>query len=83
MAVHSLTSAAHHALAGIDDAVRQVEEVAQHVAAGISTEPESSAVDPLSQLARLPGLKNQVAASARVVSATEEMFEALGSLLRK
>ena len=83
MAVHSLSSAAQHALAGIDDAVRQVDEVAHRVAAGVSSAPESSEVDSLGQLARLPGLKNQVAANARVISTTEQMFDALGSLLRK
>jgi len=83
MSINALTSASHSALNGLRDVARQVEDVATNVAAGISSEPGSSASESLGEIAKLPGLKMQAKANAAVLSTVDDLFSELSSVLRK
>jgi len=79
MIVGSLSSAASTALNGLGHVVRQVEQTAERVAAGISDETGTSFSDGLSDVARLPLLKHQARANAVVINTAMEL---LGDLMR-
>lgn len=83
MNIGSLSSAASTALNGLGNVVRRVEEVAEHVAAGISDEAGSSFSDGLSEIARLPLLKHQAQANALVINTAEELLGDLARMPRK
>lgn len=82
MQVLSLSSAAHTALNGLGQVVRQVEEVAEKVAAGRVDEPGTSFAGNLDDIARLSELRLQARADAEVFSTVEQLFAELSSMPR-
>jgi len=83
MKVGSLSSAANTSLHAINEISREVEKVAEHVAAGISLDGHNNGADPIGQLARLPMLRQQMGANINVFSTVESLFSDLGSLSRR
>jgi hypothetical protein len=83
MNIGSLSSAATTALNGLGHAIRQVEETAEHVAAGVADPNGASFSDGLSEIARLPLLKHQARANAVVFNTAQEMLEDLARMPRK
>lgn len=83
MQIGSLTSAARTALSAVDNAFRQVDDVANRVAAGIQTDFESSTPEFSAALAELPVLKNHVGANMKVLDTAETLLNELASLPRR
>ena len=82
-AATSLSSASHTALDAIRTVTREAQLVAHNVNAAVTNEPGEPVSEIASQIARLPVLKNHLAANVRVVNSIEDLFDELGSLLQK
>jgi hypothetical protein len=82
-AATSLSSASHTALDAIRTVTREAQQVAHNVNAAVTNEPGEPVSEIASQIARLPVLKNHLAANVRVVNSIEDLFDELGSLLQK
>ncbi|GAB4155270.1 MAG: hypothetical protein Tsb009_32040 [Planctomycetaceae bacterium] len=83
MKIGSLSSAARNALSGIDDVFRQVDDVANQVAAGIKHDNGESSADVSRALTKLPALKQQAAANAKVFDTAENLMSVLASKPRR
>lgn len=79
----SLSSASQTALDAIRTVTREVQQVAHNVNAAVTNEPGEPISEIATEIARLPVLKNRLAANVRVVNAIEDAFDELGSLLLK
>jgi methyl-accepting chemotaxis protein len=83
MKIGSLTSAARTALSGIDDVFRQVDDTAHKVAAGVQKEGNPGTDDVSSAIAKMPALKQQAAANARVFETANALLTELTTKPRR
>ncbi|MCH7987947.1 MAG: hypothetical protein IID46_02215 [Planctomycetes bacterium] len=85
-AATSLSSASQTAVGAIRSVTREAQQVANNVNAAATNEPNESG-EPVSEIAseiaRLPALKNRLAANVQVVNTNEDLLDELGSLLLK
>ena len=79
----SLSSASHTAIDAIRTVTLEAQQVAHNVNAAVTNEPGEPVSEIASEIARLPVLKNRLAANVRVVESIENLFDELGSLLLK
>lgn len=79
----SLSSAYHASLRSFQDATTRIGEVAEEVVNSPLSQEDGSLSDALSSISQLPQLKVQARASVFVMQTIDEMYQELGSLLRR
>lgn len=82
-AATSLSSASQTALDAIRTVTRETQQVAHNVNAAVTNESGEPVSEIASEIARLPVLKNRLAANVRVINSIDDLFDELGSLLLK